>query len=196
MKWYHAFFKRIFKGIILFLLPLVLFVFVLGKAVDVVQILIRPVKRFLPAERLFGIGLITLISIILILLVCYVAGILVEKRSVKGFISKIENNILIFIPGYSLLKAQGNTAIEEESNKWESVLVADGDEWKMGIVVDRQQNGNCTVFFPEPPDARQGEMKLMHESKFKKLDIPVNALVRTMRRYGQGSASLVKEVKS
>jgi len=72
------------------------------------------------------------------------------------------------------------------------LLMADGDDWKMGIVVDRQQNGYCTVFFPEPPDARQGEMKLIHESKLKKLDIPVTTLVRIMRRYGQGSASLVK----
>jgi uncharacterized membrane protein len=195
MKWYHAFFKRIFKGIILFLLPLVLFVFVLKKAVDVVQILIAPVKKHLPAERVFGIGMITLISIILILLVCYLAGILVEKRSVKGFIAKIENNILIFIPGYSLLRAQTSDALHEEGNKWEAILLADGDDMKVGIVVDRQQNGYCTVFFPEPPDARQGEMKLMHESKFKKLDIPVSSLVRMIRRYGQGSASLVKEEK-
>jgi uncharacterized membrane protein len=139
--------------------------------------------------------MITLLSVILILLVCYLAGMLVEKRKVRSWITKLENNVLIFIPGYSMIKRQTSDAIGEVDDNWEVVLMGDNDDWKMGISVDRQPGGYCTVFFPEPPDAKSGEMKLVHESKLKKLDIPVSKLVKGIRSYGKNTAELMKNDK-
>ena len=70
--------------------------------------------------------------------------------------------------------------------------MGEGDNWKVGVEVDRQPDGYCTVFFPEPPDAKSGEIKLVHESKLKKLDMPVSMLVKIIRNYGHGTADLMK----
>ena len=193
MKWYNVITKRILNGIILFLLPLTLLLFVLGKAIAVVQKLILPIKQHLPAEHVFGIGLLFLISLILILLICFLAGLLVERKTVKSLITKLEDNILVFIPGYSMLKAQTGDIIVKPDNKWHTVLLGEDDSWKVGVEVDRHANGYCTIFFPEPPDAKSGEVKLVHESKLKKLDIPVTKLVKIIRNYGYGTAELMKQ---
>ena len=192
MKWYHTITKRILNGIILFLLPLTLLLFVLGKAIAVVQKLILPIEKHLPAEPVFGIGLFTLISIIVSLFICFLAGLLVERKRVKWLITKLEDNILVFIPGYSMLKAQTGDLVVNADSKWQTVLLGEDDNWKVGVEVDRHADGYCTVFFPEPPDARSGEMKLIHESKFKRLDMPVNKLVKIIRNYGHGTAELMK----
>ena len=190
MKWHQKILKRILKGVFLFLLPLMILFFVLGKAISIVQAMILPIKNNLPEERILGVGMITIISVLLILLVCYLAGMLVEKKKVKRMINKLENNVLIFIPGYSMLKRQTGDAIGETDELWQTVIMSDNDDFKMGISVDRQPDGYCTVFFPEPPDAKSGEMKLVHESKLKKLNLPVSKLVKVIRSYGHGSAEL------
>ena len=193
MKWYKEALNRIFKGILLFLLPVMVLIFVLEKAIVIVQKVILPLKHHLPAERIMGIGVLSLISILLLMLLCYSAGILAERKRIKSFIGFIENNVLTMIPGYTLLKSRASEAIGNSDDEWKAVLAGEQNEWKLGIEVDRQPGGYCMVFFPEPPDAKSGEMKLVHESKLKKLDMPVSKLVSIIRNYGHGAAGIVND---
>ena len=192
MKWHEKMIKQMLKGLFLFLFPLMILFFILGKAISIVQTLILPVKKYLPEERILGVGMLTLLSIFLIMLVCYLAGLLVERKTVRSMITRLENNVLIFIPGYSLIKRQTNDAIGEADDSWHVVLMRDIDDWKMGISVGLAQDGFCAVFFPEPPDAKSGEMKLVYESKLKNLDIPVSKLVKGIRSYGKDTTDLMK----
>jgi uncharacterized membrane protein len=192
MKWYRVVLKKIFTGIVFFLVPVMLLFFIFEKAIAVVQGIILPIKSHLPTERIFGMGLLAIISLLLILLICYLAGMLAESRYVKSFIALLEDNLFVFIPGYAMMKSRASEAIGNTDNEWKTVLIGDGEDWKFGIEVDRQQDGYCTIFFPEPPDAKSGEMKLIHESKLKRLDMPVSKLVKIIRQYGHGAARLVK----
>jgi len=192
MKWYSRAAKRIGKGIVLFLFPIMLLIFIFEKAIKIVQSIILPIKSHLPVERIFGIGILSLISLVLILLVCYVAGMLTESKKVKSFLSFIEDNLLIFIPGYAMIKSGARDAIGDADDKWKVVMIAEDEEWKFGIEVDKQPDGYSTIFFPEPPDAKSGEMKLIHESKLKRINLPVSRLVNVIRNYGRGAGDLVK----
>ena len=189
MKWYQSLIKRILNGIILFLLPVMLLLFILGKAISIVQKLILPIKQHLPAERVLGVGLLTLISLLLILLICYLAGMLIEQKRVKWLIAKLEDSILVFIPGYSMIKAQTSEMVREAAAHWQPVLIGEDGDWKMGVLVDQQPDGLCMIFFPEPPDAKSGEMKLVHESKLKKLDMPVSKMIKIIRKYGKSEGA-------
>lgn len=166
-----------------------LLLFILGKAISLVQKLILPIKKHLPAERVLGVGLLTLISLVLILFICYLAGMLIEQKRVKWLITKLEDKILVFIPGYSMIKAQTSEIVSEAAAHWQPVLIGEDGDWKMGVLVDQQPDGLCMIFFPEPPDAKQGEMKLVHESKLKKLDMPVNKMIRIIRKYGKSEGA-------
>jgi uncharacterized membrane protein len=176
-------------------LPVLLLLFILGKAISIVQKLILPIKKYLPAERVFGVGLLTLISLVLILLICYLAGMLIEQKRVKWLITKLEDKILVFIPGYSMIKAQTNEMVSEAVANWQPVLIGEDGDWKMGVLVDQQPDGLCMIFFPEPPDAKSGEMKLVHESKLKKLDMPVSKMIRIIRKYGKNEGAFSKDEK-
>lgn len=193
MKWYQAIIKRIFKGILLFLLPVMLLVFVMEKAITLVQKLIHPIKEHLPDDSVMGVGLFTIVSLLLILLICYLAGVLADRKAIKSLVALLEDNLLVFIPGYAMMKSRASEAIGDTDDEWKAVLVGDEDDLKIGIEVDRQPGGYCTVFFPEPPDAKSGEVKLVHESKLKPLNIPVSKLVNIVRKYGHGATSWTKD---
>jgi len=54
-----------------------------------------------------------LLSLILILLVCFIAGWLYENKWVKLFLTFIEDNLLIFIPGYTMIKSSADSGLED-----------------------------------------------------------------------------------
>ncbi len=190
-KWYQNVLKLILKGIFLFLIPVIVLIFIFQKAFHLVKALILPVKEHLPAERIFGVGLLSIISVAGIILICFLAGWLAERQRVKSLIGLLEDKLLVFIPGYTLLKSSTGDALNDTNDKWQAVLVVDEEEMKIGIQVELPQNGYCTVFFPEPPDGRSGEMKIVQESKLKKLNLPVNKVINLVRKYGKGMAAHV-----
>jgi uncharacterized membrane protein len=193
MRWYSRAAKRIGKGIVLFLFPIMVLIFIFEKAMTIAQSVILPLKSHLPAERILGIGMFSLLSLILILLVCFIAGWLYESKWVKSFLSFIEDNLLIFIPGYNMIKSSADSGIEDADNDWKVVMINEDDDLIYGIEVDKRPDGYSMIFFPDPPDAKSGDMKLMPESKFKRIDITANKLIKIIRNYGHGSAVIPKE---
>jgi len=192
MKWYSSATKRIGKGIVQFLLPVIVLVFIFEKALSITQSIIQPIKSHLPAERIFGVGMFSLLSVLLILFVCYLAGMLADRKVVKSFLSFIEDNLLAFIPGYAMIKSTASETVSNSDDDWKVVIISEDDDLKLGIEVDKRPDGYSMIFFPEPPDAKSGEMKLMQESKFKRIDLPANKLVKIIRNYGHGSTGIPK----
>jgi uncharacterized membrane protein len=192
MKWYSLAAKRIGKGIVLFLFPAMVLLFIFEKAISIAQSIIQPIKTYLPAERVLGIGTFSLLSLFLILMVCYLAGMLADRKYVKLFISFIEDNLLAFIPGYAMIKSTASETIKDSDDDWKVVLINEDDDQLFGIEVDKRPDGYSMIFFPEPPDAKSGEMKLMPESNFKRTEISSDTLVKIIRNYGHGSVDIPK----
>ncbi len=192
MKWYSSIANKIGKGIIQFLLPIIILIFIFEKALSITQSIIQPLKSHLPEHRIFGVGMFTLISILIIVIVCYVAGLLSDRKYIKAFLNFIENNLLVFIPGYSMLKSSADATVENANNNWKVVMINEDDDWSFGIEVEKHPDGYSMIFFPEPPDAKSGDMKLMQEAKFKRINFPVNKLEKIIRNYGHGSTEIPK----
>ncbi|MGB5262200.1 MAG: hypothetical protein WBN28_01285, partial [Lutimonas sp.] len=116
---------RILKGIILFLLPLTLLTYLFKKGIEVISKVVEPIKEHLPEQRIFGIGMVTLLSIFLLLLVCYVFGWLVEKSRTRFYLDKIDNLLASIIPGYSMMKTRATDVIGTEDKEWRVVLMGE-----------------------------------------------------------------------
>lgn len=196
MKWYSVVLKRILKGVILFLVPVMLMLVLLKKAVILVQSIIQPLESFLPKDRFLGIGMITFLTFTIILAICYLAGWRAEKRALKSFLPFIEEHILVLIPGYSLMKSRADEAIGDAANNWKAVLAGEEGDLKFGIEVEQHLDGYSTVFFPEPPDAKSGEIKIIHSTKLKHVNIPASKLIAVARKYGHGAAALIDQMKT
>src|SRR5688572_21541681 len=115
MKWHFKLLKQILSGFLFLLLPLTIIIIVLGKAFSIV-------------------------SLILILLICYIAGVLVQNKMIRSVIQKLEDNLLVFIPGYSMLIHRAGDIVSE-SEDLRVVLLNEDNEWRPGIEMERQDNG-------------------------------------------------------
>ncbi len=171
--------------------PIILLIFVFEKAIHIVQKAILPIKESFPDERIMGIGVLTLISLLSILLICYFFGYLAERKMVKLFLNALDEGFSLIIPGYTMMKSRANEAFGVEEKHWNAVLMGEDGDWKIGIEIKKGADGLSMVFFPEPPDAKAGELKLIHQSKLKPLDVPVSKIISVIRKYGKGMDELV-----
>jgi len=191
MTWYKIIVSRVLKGTFLFIMPLVILVLILEKAVLIIKSIISPIKEYLPEDRFLGIGMLTLVSIVVAMAVCYGLGFLAEKKKVKTFLKLIDEGISLIIPGYTLMKSNASNAIGSNDDSWKSVLIGEDGDWKIGIQVDNRPDGLSMVFFPEPPDAKSGELKLIQQSKLKPLDMPVRKVLGIIKKYGKDAEKMI-----
>jgi uncharacterized membrane protein len=192
MKWHYSILKQILSGIIFLLLPVTILILILGKAISLVKMVLNPLKDILPADRVLGVGWLGLISFLLIFLICYLAGALVENKMIRAAI-KLEDRVLVFIPGYSMLLQRAGDIVSEKEDL-RVVLLNEDDEWRPGIEIEQHENGFSSIFFPGPPAGRTGFLKIVHRSKLKILHITVLELMKIVRKYGKGSAHLATEL--
>jgi len=190
--WYFKIWTLVLKGLLLFMLPLILVVIILEKAFFIIQKLIHPITTHLPQEGIFGAGMLPLLAIVILFFITISAGVWIEKKKVKTIIPFLEDKLLVLIPGYTLLKSRVNEVFGDLDSNCKSVLVGENDQWKFGIEIERNENGYSMVFFPDPPDAKSGELKMIKSDSIKILEVSMSSLSTVIKKYGSGSTSLIK----
>src|SRR4051794_15391636 len=113
------FLKTTIVGGVLFLLPLGLILFILSYALRLATSMARPISEALRPDQigdLAGIGITTVVGVLLLVLVSFAAG-LVARTSIGGRISGwFEGSLLSELPQYQMLKSmtEGLAQIEAD----------------------------------------------------------------------------------
>lgn len=191
MKSFTQFIRDTLTGGILFLLPLVLLIMVLNKAHVMLVKISAPFAKILP-DIILGLDGSSVLAILLLIVLCFIGGLLVRSANIRRWIAKFEENVLSYLPGYSMLKSIAADAVgQRDDQNLHSVLVQDGDAWNIGFLVEEAE-GWSTVFFPEAPRHDSGEVKIVPSSRVQKLDIPVNMVTKSLKSYGKGALAWMK----
>lgn len=127
---------------------LVILIFIIEKSVLIIKGLLSPIKNHLPEEHIFGVEVFTLLSIALVMAVCYLFGFLAEKKKVKTILKTVENGWSLIIPRHAMMKTRAGNAIGNNHEQWKSVLMGEEVDWKIGIEVERRSDGLSIVFSP------------------------------------------------
>jgi uncharacterized membrane protein len=191
MKPLTQFIRHTLTGGILLLLPLVLLIMVLNKAHVMLLKISAPIAEKLP-DIILGFDGSNLLAIILIVILCFIGGLMFRSANVRSWIAKFEETVLSLLPGYSMLKSIAADAVGQRGDQnLRSVLVEDDDSWNIGFLVEEKEE-LCMVFFPEAPRHDSGEVKIVPSSRVRKLDIPVNIVVKSLKSYGKGALAWMK----
>jgi uncharacterized membrane protein len=190
MKSILRFIRTTVTGGILFLFPVVVLVLIFEKALSIVQLLSEPFTGLLP-EFLLGFDGSKLISLFLLLLISFGAGLIFRSKKVKKHLGRLEDKVLIYIPGYSLIKSiTADTLGEESEHKLTPVRVSDGEFWLLGFLVEEGAKYS-TVFLPDAPKYDAGEIRILPSDLVVKIDINANKFSKVIRSYGVGAVKWV-----
>jgi uncharacterized membrane protein len=192
--------KRILKilrttlvGGLLFLVPIIVLVVILGKALALAHKLVDPLAERLPVHSVIGLQTPILLAITIIVLLCFLAGLLARSVLARKLVRSLETAVLADVPGYELLKGMGESMLGVEKQTGHQVVLARiEDAWQIAFLVERLEGGHVAVFVPGAPNPLSGSVYFMTPDRIKAVDIPAAGAMKCLKRVGAGSNALLR----
>jgi uncharacterized membrane protein len=193
MKGFGEFVKTCIVGGFFGVLPILLAVLVLIQAIDMLGAVAEPIVEMLPVEQLGGVEVASLVALFLLLLSCFLAGVLLRTRLGSWGQSVVERNVLNRLPGYSILKSVSQRVGGIEEGTVFSAALADihgTQAWVWAFIVEEHDDGHYTLLLPNAPTPTVGTLYYISQERVRKLDVPVASVVNCIMQCGIGSKTL------
>jgi uncharacterized membrane protein len=179
-------------GGILFLTPIVVLAIVLSKALDLARRGLKPLAAIVPAQLASRVAMETVVAVVCIVLLCFLAGLLARTRLAQGFVTKLESSVLSKVPAYEYLKQAGASVMGlGEMAEHPVVLARLGGAWRIGLQTDVAEGGLVAVFVPNSPNPFSGSLFFLTPDQVRPAEQPLAAAVGCLRRCGVGSGSVL-----
>lgn len=195
MKSIFKFFKTTLVGGALILVPLMILVVLLGKALDLAHKVADPVAEQIPVGTIIGFEMPVLMAILVVLLFCFVAGIIARGIRVQKLINIMEDLVLSNIPGYEIIKSTSESILGAESETAHPVVLVQFDDgWQMGLRIDELETGLVTVFVPDAPSPRSGSVFFLTPDRVIVTNIQLADAIKCLKSLGGGSKEVLSDV--
>ena len=192
MQKYFAEFKRITLTGLLFLVPVYVVVVIVKQAWTSVNSLGTTLAKTFGLTDILGSGAPTALTVVLLILLCYVAGLIARVSVVAAVRSRIDGWLTTYIPGYAKHRVMVEEKLEGKTPKlpYTSALLKQQDFWRPVYVVEQDAEGHYVVFVPDVPDTTTGSILLANRHDVRLLpSLPANDLDALLKKRGAGLAN-------
>ena len=136
-------------GGLLFLAPIVVLIVILAKAFDYAKKGLSAVFVYFPAAYELSAGAATALSVVLVALLCFLAGLLARTVPAQHVVNALELSVLSKIPAYEYLKQESASALgAAESTDLPVVFVPMEGGWQLGLQTEPLADGLVPIFVP------------------------------------------------
>lgn len=186
------FIKTTIAGGLLFILPLVLLFILIEKAI---HLLSGPLQKVLPIFEGFSVAgatSVTVAAIFVLLLFCFLAGLLARTAAASSALRALEDRLLGNLPGYQLLKdATARFTGMENIEGARVVMVIQESGYRFGLCLESREDW-LLIYMPDggPAGGTAGEVQTLTADAVVMTDIPWLSLLACLRRGGRGALEL------
>ena len=185
--------KTTITGGLVFLVPLGILIIVVAKVFEMMSFLATPFSNWIPVDKVAGIAVANIVTTILIVAICYIAGLVASLTYARKFYSKLDEKLMVFLPRYTFIKSMtGSIAANEAESALTPVLVTFDDQAQIGFEVERSENGLVTVYLPGAPDSWSGAVAHVTTDRIKSLDADFKEIVSSFKKAGVGASALAR----
>jgi uncharacterized membrane protein len=185
------FIKTTVIGGLVFLVPVVVLIVILTKAIGLMMVVAEPMAGFIPVDSVGGVALANIIAVLAIVLACFVAGLVAQATLLKATVEGLETKVLTKVPGYVLIKGMLSGLQEHETDTLHPVMATFGASIRIGLEIDRLDDGRLVVMVPSSPNPWSGPVHIMPSDKVRRLDIPLPQYIENIERFGHGMNDLL-----
>lgn len=183
-----------FTGGIFFLLPIAVVLIILKKVYEVLLHVLKPVSTRLP-EDMMGFDGHQIVSLLVLVIVCFTAGLLFRSRRLRAAIEHLEDNFLSAIPGYTYVTNMlADKLNHEDGDAFEPVLVPQGESLAFGFLIE-EGDGLCTIYVPGAPDFKNGSVQIFKTDLVERLDVSPAEVTHSLARLGKNTSALLRHRK-
>jgi len=182
--------KSTLLGGILFLLPIVLIIWLLGKALGFARRLSEPAVHAAGVESVAGVATGTIVSVLALVALSFAAGMMARTRIGQSTFAKMENSVLSLFPQWRMARALIESFEGEGRSEMEVVLVPTDSGWCMAFVMEKPEGDWWTVFIPGSPQWTSGAVAFAQSEQVKPTGLTPAQAILLMRRCGAGSSNV------
>lgn len=183
--------KATLIGGLLVVLPVYLSILLLAKTLTGILALLSPVTAAIPA----GVQFRQVIAILIVLALCFVAGIVV--RTGPGLRAKkaLERSVLEKIPGYALVRGLAERVSgDERESAFRPALVELEEALAPGFIIEELDDGRYTVLVPSVPTPAAGSLFILPRERVHPVNVPFTQAVKVISKWGMGAGELARGV--
>lgn len=181
-------------GGLLFLLPLAVIGGLLGYVWNIVVDVYELLKDSIPEDfqRPTTLALMFLIAVLIVLLLCFICGMLARRAIARRFSQTIEKQLMMVFPKYGIYKdlLAGNIGGDEHAPSLRPVSVQFNEYSRLAFESERLSDGRVVVYLPGAPDAWIGSVVLVPDDQVERLDIPLPEFIGVFEQLGRDCAAL------
>ncbi|MCM2373754.1 DUF502 domain-containing protein [Aporhodopirellula aestuarii] len=192
-------------GGIFFLLPFVVLCFFLGQIAQVVVAVAVEIQPFLRDQLgindATGYVLIFGIALLVIVLVCFAAGILASRSVARQFTGWVEKYLLMMFPRYAIFKEQlsGNIGGDIAKNRLKPVHVRLEGYSRLAFEVERSTDSEqlthaelVTLYLPGAPDPWSGTVINVTPDRIDPIEAPFPDVLGAFEKLGLDSQKILR----
>jgi uncharacterized membrane protein len=188
MKFAREFLVNTLVGGLLIVLPIYLTVLVVLKGMQSLAAVVRPLAMLLPA----WLPAENLLSLALVLVVCFLIGVAVRTRIGGIFRQWMDRAVFERLPGYGLFRSlTQRLAGEGRENVWKPALVEIEEALVPAFIIEEVADDRFTVFVPSVPTPLAGAVYILSRERVHPLDVSFTQAIKSISRWGSGSKDLV-----
>jgi uncharacterized membrane protein len=193
MKYIREFIVRTVVGGVFVVVPAYLAFLLLLKGMQSAEGLVRPVAALMPG----GTAAQDLLSVAVILLVCFLVGVAVRTRVGRTVRRRIERVFFERLPGYGLIRSlTQRLAGQGGETAWKPALVEIEEALVPGFIIEEHESGQYTVFVPSVPTPLAGAVYILTRARVHPLDVPFTQAIQSISRWGAGSRDLMAAMQA
>ena len=183
--------KTTLIGGIMFLIPLVFVVVIIGKAFQILKVVAMPIGRLITIESVAGIAVVEILTVAIMVLLCLIFGLFARSQWCRSLYKKLDAALLHLIPGYRWIRGMTGISDEDAEALLKPVLVRFDDQSQIGFEVDRTDAGLVVVYLPGAPDVRSGSVSYVLADRIEPVDAEFKTVVKNLKHLGRGSGVML-----
>ena len=179
-------------GGLVFLVPVMFLVFILGKAVGFMMVIAKPLADWLPVDTVGGVALANLIAILAVVLVSFLAGLVARHTMAGSFVKNLESKVLLKIPGYAMIKGIKSGFDSTDTEGMKPVALQLGSAERIALEIEKLPDGRSMVYIPSAPSAWSGITQILPADQITYLDVPVTKVLELTEKFGHGADTILQ----
>jgi uncharacterized membrane protein len=157
-------------------------------------IVVKPIAGQLPD----GVNHPQIVALASFLLVCLCAGLIVRTPAGRFLGSILGKHVFSQVPGYVPLRTIANqfADLDKREGFMPSLVEVEDGSLSPGFLIERHDDGRCTVFIPSAPTPMAGAILIMPGERVHEIDVPMGTILGCVSKWGTGAGELLAAMKS
>jgi len=192
----NSFIKSTVIGGLVFVVPFIVILALLLKALQFMMIIAVPLDSLIPVDNIGGIALINILALISLIVICFLAGLVAKSIFAKRIHQSLDSKLRLMIPGYAFIRGIAGSFDKDKADEYLIPVIAKFDDSaQLGFEVERLENGIVVIYLPGSPSPWSGNIVYMTDDRVEKLNLKFSSVSRTIQRIGVGSGEFMSNIK-